>query len=58
MIIWISKAYNLIDIICSMDWSTPGVHMAYYVTTEGCIFHFDGLMKSGFYLKKMFFGFE
>lgn len=33
-----------------MDLSTPGVHVAYYVTTEGCIFSFDELIKSGFFI--------
>lgn len=32
-----------------MDLSTPGVHVAYYVTTEGCIFSFLELIESGLF---------
>lgn len=43
MIIWIYKAYNLIDInshLYIINLSIPWIHVAYYVATEGYIFSF------------------
>lgn len=51
-IIWIYKACNLRDISTHLHYGFEhtGVYVAYYVATEGCIFPFDELIKSGFFI--------